>query len=313
MGPRRLAALCAVAAVCLALGVWPGTRTAALTALLMPELFNAPGPRPLVLVSGAPTVTELRIGGASADLYAPAGTGPRGALVVTAGVHPVDKREPVLARLAEGLARTGLAVLLVQSDALMADRIEATEPRNLVLAFEQLRAEPGVDQRRVGMLGFSAGASLAFLAATDPAIRDHVRTLVWLGGYYDAAELADEIALRRYDDTDWEPHPLTQMVADKNLNGDRAALAELSPKSRVAEFHSRAFVLVDRADPLVPWVHSRELVAALPSERLAKYVEFEIFEHVQPTKPLPPGVFVREVAKLYGTAFAFLREVDPSS
>ena len=309
---KRSALFSAGAVLCLVLAVWSGTRSAALAVVLMPELFNAPGPRPIALVSAAPTVTELRIGGASADLYAPAGRGPHGGLVVTAGVHPIDKRDPVLARLAEGLARSGLAVLLVQSDALMADRIEPDEPRNLVLAFERLRAEPGVDGQRVGMLGFSAGASLAFLAATDPVIRDQVRTLVWLGGYYDAAELADEIAARHYDDTDWNPHPLTQMVADKNLNGDRAALAALSPKSRVGDFRARTFVLVDRADPLVPWVHSRELASALPREHLARYVEFEIFEHVQPTRPVPPDVFAREAAKLYGTAWAILRELDPS-
>jgi hypothetical protein len=292
----------------------PAARTLVLTLLLLPELFNAPGPRPLVLVSGTPGVSELRIGGASADLYAPAGAAPHGGLVVTAGVHPVDKRDPVLARLAEGLARVGLAVLVVQSDSLMADRIEPDEPRNLVMAFERLRVEPGVDQSRIGMLGFSAGASLAFLAASDDAIRDRVRTLVWLGGYYDAEELAAEIAARRYDDTPWEPHWLTRMVAEKNLlNADASKLAALSPRTRVADFGSRAFVLVDRADPLVPWIHSRELAETLPPERVARYVEFEIFEHVQPTKPLPPRVFVVELAKLYRAVWEVLRELDPSA
>lgn len=297
----------------LILSMVPAVRTTFLTALLLPDLFNAPGPRPLALVSGPPTVAELRIGAADADLYRPAGDRRFGGLVITAGVHPVDKRDPVLARLAEGLARTGLAVLLVQSDALVADRIEPDEPRNLVLAFERLRAEPGVHPERIGMLGFSAGASLAFLAAADPAIRDQVRTLVWLGGYYDAEQLATQIDARRYEDTPWEPHWLTAMVADKNLRGDRSALARLSPRSRVDDFRARAFVLVDRADPLVPWVHSRDLAAALPPERLDRYVEFEIFEHVQPTKPLPPLVFARELAKLYATTWAVLRQLDPGS
>src|SRR5438105_3314931 len=80
---------------------------------------------------------------------------------------------------------------------------------NLGLADQHLAAEARVDPRRIGMLGFSAGASLAFLAATDPSIRDELRELVWLGGYYDADELADEIEARRFDDVTWEPHPLT--------------------------------------------------------------------------------------------------------
>lgn len=291
----------------------PAARSGVLTLVLLPELFSAPGPRPIVLVSGAPTRTALRIGDADADLYRPAGAAPHAGLIVTAGVHPLDKREPVLVRLAEGLARTGVAVLLVQSDALVADRIEPDEARNLVLAFERLRAEPGIAADRIGMLGFSAGASLAFLAATDPAIRDQVRAVVWLGGYYDARQLADEIAAHRYDDTAWEPHGLTSMVAEKNLRGDPAALARVSPSSRVDAFRSRAFVMVDRADPLVPWIHSRELAAALPPGTLARYVEFSIFEHVQPTRPLPPLALARELVKLSSTVWAILRELDPSS
>ncbi|HZR00012.1 MAG TPA: hypothetical protein VFC93_14490 [Chloroflexota bacterium] len=299
--------------LCVALALSPGARMAVLTAFLLPDLFNAPGPRPLVLVSGAPTRVELRIGSADADLYMPAGGGRHGGLVVTAGVHPLDKRDPVLVRLADGLSRVGLYVLLVQSDALMADRFEPEEPRNLVLAYQRLAAEPGVDARHIGMLGFSAGASLAFLAATDPAIRDEVRELVWLGGYYDANELADEIEAHRYGDTAWEPHPLTQMVFEKNLSNGRAALAALSPKSRVGDFRSRAWVLVDRADPLVPYVHSRELAAALPPAHLAGYVEFQIFEHVQPTKALPPATFVTELWKLTTTVWRVLVPLDPSN
>jgi pimeloyl-ACP methyl ester carboxylesterase len=350
-----------------------------LTALLLPEMLNLGGPRPLVLVSGAPTRRELRIAGADADLYRPAGGGEHGAVVLTLGVHPVDKREPVVVRLAEGLARVGLAVLVVQSDALVADRIEPGEPENLVAAFERLAAEPGVAGRRIGLVGFSAGASLAFLAATDPRIADRVRVLTWLGGYDDAVRLVEEVQSASYLDRGrrlpWQPHELSRYVFRKQLvdalpdpderarltaayvadggRGDpaaraaldglgpegrrldelfeardpdevarlagqlpeavRARLAALSPLRRVGDLRARAYVMVDTADPLVPYVHSRELAAALPPGRLARYVEFEIFEHVQPTKPVPLLTFVTESWKLYRTVAAVVLELDPAA
>lgn len=353
----------------------PMARAWLMMTVLLPELLDLPGPRPIVLVTGAPTRVEERLGGATLDVYAPAGPGPRGGLVMTLGVHPVDKRAPIVVRVAEGLARVGLAVAVVQSDALMADRIEPDEPANLVLAVEHLRAMPRVDPERVGLMGFSAGASIAFLAATDPRIADGVPALLWLGGYADAVELVGEVARREYQDrgvvVPWAPHELTSMVFRKQLvdalpdPADRAALAALgpapstaparadgrplgaeaqavaalltasepsaieaaldrlprdliarlravSPLDRAADVRARVYVLVDRGDALVPYVHSRRLANALPDGRLARYVELDLFEHVQPTRSLPPLILAGELAKLASVGAAFLRDLDPA-
>src|SRR3989442_2698150 len=118
--------------------VAPGARAWARTALLLPDLLDLGGPRPLVLVSGAPSREEVRLAGASADLYRPQGGGGRAGLVMTLGVHPLDKRDPIVARLGESLARARLAVLIVQSDDLVAHRIRPEEAANLVAALERL-------------------------------------------------------------------------------------------------------------------------------------------------------------------------------
>jgi acetyl esterase/lipase len=354
------------------------SRAAGMTVLLMPELLNLAGPRPLVLVSGAPTREELRIERAGADLYRPTGGGRHGGLVMTLGVHPVDKRDPIVVRLGEALARAGLVVLIVQSDDLIADRILVDEPRNLVAGAEMLLDDPGVDPGRVGLLGFSAGASLAFLAATDQSIASRVRLVGWLGGYADALELTEQIAAHRFRDgdtlVDWQPHELTRFVFRKQLvdalpgpterarleaayvgdfgRGDpaaRSALGELSPDARalvalfenddperaaalvaalpsearsrllalsplraVDRFRSRAYLMVDRADPLVPYVQTLAMAAALPPARVARLETFEIFEHVQPTKPLPPLTFASEAWKLGRAVAAILADLDPA-
>jgi pimeloyl-ACP methyl ester carboxylesterase len=373
---RWLAALAVV--VWLALALSPAARAHLLTALLLPELLNI-GARPLTLVSGAPAREEIALAGAAGDLYRPAVGGRHGAVVLTLGVHPLDKREPVVASLAEGLARVGLAVLVVQSEALMADRIEPTEPGRLVAAFERLAVEPGVVPERIGLVGFSAGASLSFLAATDQRIAERVRLVSWLGGYADAVRLVEEVQTASAAGEPWEPYPLSRYVFRKQLvegiadaadrarledayvqefgAGDPAARAALeadpsalgaearhlvalfstsdaeevarlagalpsamrgrldalSPIRRVDEFRARAYVMVDTADPLVPYGHSRELAARLPPERLARYVEFEIFEHVQPTKPVPLTTFVDDAWRLYLTIAAILLQLDPSA
>jgi dienelactone hydrolase len=373
---RWIAAL--AVALWLGLALSPAARAHLLVALLLPELLNL-GVRPLALVSGAPGRGEVELAGAAGDLYRPAAGGRQGGVVLTLGVHPLDKREPVVASLAEGLARVGLAVLVVQSEALMADRIEPSEPVSLVAAFERLAAEPAVVPERIGLAGFSAGASLSFLAATDPRIAERVRLVSWLGGYADAPRLVEEVQAKSADGEPWEPHPLSRYVFRKQLVdavvdpeerarleaayvddfgvGDPAAraaleadpsalgpaarglvglfaasdpaeiaglaaalpaatrgrLESLSPLRRVDDFRARAYVMVDTADPLVPYTHSRELARRLPPERLARYVEFEIFEHVQPTKSVPLATFVDDAWRLYQTIASIVLELDPSA
>src|SRR5436190_21918841 len=122
-GRRAALALLVVGLLWGTLALAPPVRAWLTTALLLPDLLDLGGPRPLVLVSGAPTREEVRLDGASADLYRPSGGGRSPGLVLTLGVHPLDKRDPVVVRLGQSLARSGLAVLIVQSDDLVADRI----------------------------------------------------------------------------------------------------------------------------------------------------------------------------------------------
>jgi hypothetical protein len=370
LGGGTVALLAVAGGIWLALALVPAARAWATTALLLPDLLDR-GPRPLVLVSGAPAREALRLGRADADLYRPRGGGRHPGLVLTLGVHPLDKREPLVERLGESLARAGLAVMIVQSDDLVADRIRPDEPDNLVEAFERLAADPTVDPDRIGLFGFSAGASLAFLATTDARIADRARLIGFFGGYADALALTEQVVGRRYGQTEWQPHDLTRYVFRKQLidalpdaaererlaaayladggHGDqaaRAALGPLGPEARqlVALFESddpalvralpptvtdrlralspiqaadrlraRAYLLHDRSDPLVPYVHSLELARALPPGRLARVEIFDLFEHVQPTRSLAPLAFAAEAWKLAATVAAILADLDPAA
>src|ERR687888_574585 len=92
-------------------------------------------------------------------------------------------------RPAIGLARDGFVVLVPDSPDLRADRILPSERDAFVAAIAFVRALGDVDARRIGLVGFSAGASLLVVAAADARVRDDVRMVNFFGGYYDAADL----------------------------------------------------------------------------------------------------------------------------
>ena len=55
---------------------------------------------------------------------------------------------------------------------------------------------------RVGILGISAGGSLAVIAAADPRIQHRVGFITLFGGYYDATTLLRDFG-RRAQDGEW--------------------------------------------------------------------------------------------------------------
>ncbi len=111
-------------------------RVAALTLLLLPDLFVGFPLRPLTWISAEPSREEVHYEAgpyqATADLYRPAGAGPHGAMLFFLGVNPIDRRDPVLTRFVDGLSRCGVVVLVPESPLLLAGKIEPVEADALV-------------------------------------------------------------------------------------------------------------------------------------------------------------------------------------
>ena len=212
----RAACTLIVVTLIVTLGTLPVVRAYALSAFILPDLLSLPW-SPAVLVTGGGSVESLRFSRADADLILPRGNQRTGGLVITLGVRPLDKRDPVVSRFVTALARANVATLIVQSDRLLSGAIDPDEPVNLVEAFTFLRAHPRVDPDRVGIFGFSAGGSIAALAAADPRIAQDVRVLVLIGAFADARTLAAEIQSGASLQGDgswrpWQPHPLAREV-----------------------------------------------------------------------------------------------------
>lgn len=217
--PWRLVLLAVVAVAVLA-GLTREGRTAFRAVALVPYVFPDAPARPLSWVTPAPLYEEARYSDGRrtlvADVYRPALPGRHSAMVLSLGVHPVPRDDPALVRLADGLARDGFVVMIPDSPDLRADRILPSERDAFVAAFLHLRGRPYVDTDRIGLVGFSVGASLLTVAAADPRISSQVRMVNFFGGYYDAVDVLRAIASRqiryRGEVLPWEPAELARQI-----------------------------------------------------------------------------------------------------
>ncbi len=250
---------------------------------LLVEVFPSSPIYPLRLATDAPSVTEARYPGpngeVSADLYRPAGEGPFGAVVLYIGIGP-ETRNTNVVRLAEGLARTGVAVLVPVSPELSRFRVVPEEKEWVIAAFEYLNSRPYVEADQVGIMGVSAGGSLVAVAAQDARIRDEVRLLELFGSYYSAASLLEALTVRSVEVNgvrqEWQPDEVPfevfrDMILPTLPPSDRPVLAALfdgkqtnPPSGLSPEGRQVAAMLLNRDHDRVP-----QLLAALPAETRA--------------------------------------------
>ena len=93
-------------------------------------------------------------------------------------------------------------------------------------------------------------------------------------------------------------------------NEMRTELASISPATRLQDLNARVLIMHDRQDKLVPSEESRRLADALSERGGAYHTEFSLFQHVDPTRPVSPPIYARELFKLYLHMYNILRELD---
>ena len=125
-------------------------------------------------------------------LTLPAGKGPFPAVVLVSGSGPQDRDETVFGHkpflvLADYLTRRGFAVLryddrgVGQSQGTRATATTADFTTDAQAALAFLRQQPGINPRRVGLIGHSEGGLIAWQAAARPAGPDFIVTLAGPG------------------------------------------------------------------------------------------------------------------------------------
>ncbi len=157
-----------------------------------------------------------------ADVYVIPDGKRRAGVLIFLGANAAGADDPDVINLGQALARTGFAVMYYWSPTMGEQaQIDAGEIGNLVAAFRHLREEDYVDPERVGLAGFSVGASFALVAAADPRIADDIAFVNAFGGYYDTADLVVQIAagqaINEGEATPWDVDRLTRRVYNNML------------------------------------------------------------------------------------------------
>ncbi|HEY7600018.1 MAG TPA: hypothetical protein VH741_08830 [Candidatus Limnocylindrales bacterium] len=297
----------------------PPVLTATRTSLLLAELVELPV-RPLGLVTGEPRRVSTTYGtpADAMDVYLPADARPGAklpAVVLALGVHPQPLDSPDIMRIASAIARVGVVVGVPDSAALRQLQLLPTEPAHLADAVLAIMDRPEVDRQRVGLAGFSAGASIALVAATDPRIANDLRYVSDFGGYADAELLLVDVASRSTvldgEVVGWVPDEgirhdlqslLGQAIDDPDLAaryfagadretalrtlrrlppGLRADLRALSPLEVSDRIVAPVFLLHGDPDTAIPVSHSVMLDQAL-GDRVVRFTRFGQFGHGQP-------------------------------
>ena len=203
----------------------PQGQAAFRAALFIPQILPGVPIKPQEWFTPDPTREAIRYplanGEGEADLYLP-GRGVRhSAVMFFQGVVPGGRYDPRIVALGEGLARSGMVVMIPWSTTQIEQRIDPDDVDVLVRAFQYLQTLDSVDPDRVGMGGICVGASLATVAAQDERVRDQVRFVNSFAGYYDAYDLAKAIGSRSRFGKDyvapWNPDSLTRRVFGHHL------------------------------------------------------------------------------------------------
>ena len=208
--------------------------------LFIPQILPDIPVKPLEYLSGTPIRQEIvftsSVGISEGDIYLPSGDGVHPGVVFFMGIVPPERDEERIVALAEGLARTGMVVLIPWLDTQTHNRLMADDIEILVDGFEYLQNHERTDRTRVGMGGICTGASMAVVAAQSSRINEEVDFINSFAGYYDAFDLVKATAsatkFQSGTSVDWAPDKLTKnMVTTHLIEGaeldDREILMEI--------------------------------------------------------------------------------------
>ena len=215
-----------VVVVGLLLAATPQGRAAVRTVLFVPQVLPGVPVKLQPWFTRDPVWQDVRYpqaeGEGVADLIVPAGSGKHSAVLFYLGVVVnLPRDDPRVVAFAEGLARSGMVVMIPWTATQVEQRIVPEDIDNLVWAFQFLRSHDAVDPERVGMGGICTGASMATVAAQDERIRDQVKFVNFFAGYYDAFDFTRAMGSksRFYGDyvAPWDIDELTYRVFRNHL------------------------------------------------------------------------------------------------
>ncbi len=326
----------------------PQTRLAVRTFALLPSFFASLPGSPIDLVTPAPRreVVDLAPvdGYVRAHIYRPA-HGRNSALVISLGIDPAPPDDPRVVRLMDGIARSGIAAVLIESEALNQDQLFPDLPKALIEGVQFIQRQPYVRTDRVGLFGFSIGGSLALTAAADPTIAEQLRLVEAFGSYATLDDAILSIATRTLDDRGavrpWQPladamqHLASALIGGISDSGEAAALRAWLVDGTGAEPDPEELSDEGRAIERLMTSRDRPTAAALLDELPARFkqdaqslsplvsigrIRARLFIMYDANDPLLPYTGSRDLCtaasnaglRPYCSRFAIFQHVDPT-
>jgi pimeloyl-ACP methyl ester carboxylesterase len=136
-----------------------------------------------------PVVESIEVDGVPVSIYRPHGQGPWPAVMFVTGAHPLRRSEPIVQRVAEGLARAGYLVVLPDLPGLGVGEL-TTRTVDAAAAVAGMAASlPDARDGRVALIGASTGASIALLLAARADLDDRISLVSSISPYADLRKM----------------------------------------------------------------------------------------------------------------------------
>ena len=209
-------------------------RTVVLLAIVLEVPLLA---RVVCRLTSEPRVESIEIDGVPVELCVPGGRGPWPAFHFVTGAHPERRQEPVVQRVARGLARAGFVVVVPDLPGLGEGELTPRTFEAACAVTEAVSRRPDVREGRVALAGASAGAGIALVTAADPGLADRVSVVAAVVPFADIERIACLATTSHYEHNGtperYEVTALMRRVVGRSLvtalssGEDRSALLEL--------------------------------------------------------------------------------------
>jgi pimeloyl-ACP methyl ester carboxylesterase len=198
-------------------------------AVVISSVLEAPILTPAAeAVSGEPGLEDVPVAGEPALVARPAGDGPWPAIFLVNGAVREGRKLPEVRNLAEGFARAGYLVVVPDLPGLREARITPKTADATTQVAREISGRPDVEDGEVVLVGVSTGATLALLAAEDPALRGKVSLIAGVAPYSNIKTVLSLATTDHYRRSDGE---LIRYEADSFLSyvTARSLVAALPP------------------------------------------------------------------------------------
>jgi pimeloyl-ACP methyl ester carboxylesterase len=153
-------------------------------------------------LTSEPRVEVSEIGGTSVSILRPAGRGPWPAIMFVNGAHPLRRKEPVVARVADGFARAGYLVVVPDLPGLGVGEVTMRTVEAAATVVREATARPDVRGGRIALVGASTGASIAILLAARPDLAHRISLVSSVTPYADLRRMICLATTTRYENGD---------------------------------------------------------------------------------------------------------------